>query len=159
MRTVLSGGLLAAMLMTASYGHAQTWEHPLPFNQNFYTSSMNSCSFPAQNLYMDYGAFPIYAPAVIYHVWQLSFGRPPPPLRPWWVGVSPQGWDASVWICRQRIGDYVNDCVDLSDEYGPGSYEHVDVPANFGGYYVIVTASVQENPGFPCGEFTLTAFH
>jgi hypothetical protein len=161
MRIQMLGGLLVGALMTTATSHAQTWENPLQFNDSYYTSAMNSCVFPQQMLYMDNGQFPIYAPAVIYHASQFQIGQighPIPPLRPWSVTLTPQGTDFSLWVCQQKSGYFVNQCVDLSDNSGDYSPEYVTVPAHRGNYYVIVTGSIlQQSPN--CGAFTLTAIH
>jgi hypothetical protein len=159
MRIQLPGGLLVAALMTSAAGHAQTWESPLPFNANPYASAIDSCAFPPQMLYMDNGAFPIYAPAVIYHVYQLQLGRRPPLLHAWSVTLTPQAWtDLSLWVCQQKDGYFVNQCVDASDDYGNGVPEHVTVPAQAGGYYVIVAGNIEQQSPM-CGPYVLTAIH
>jgi hypothetical protein len=136
MRIHLLGGLLAGALMTAATGHAQTWENPLQFDAYYYTSSMDSCAFTPQLLYMDNGFYPIYASSVVYHVSQFQIGQighPVPPLRPWSVTLT-------------------------SDDFGNFSPEHVTVPAHKGSYYIVVTGNTeQQSPN--CGPFTLTANH
>lgn len=162
MRIHLLGALLAGALMTTATGHAQTWETPLQFNANPYTSSMDSCWFSPQWLYLDDGFFPIYAPSVVYHVSQYQIGQighPAPPLRPWSVTLSPQSWnDMSLWVCQYKNGPTVGGCVDVDDEYGNGTPEHVTVPAHKGSYYIVVTGNVgQQSP--MCGPYLLTATH
>ncbi|MEO5625099.1 MAG: hypothetical protein ABIQ70_03695 [Dokdonella sp.] len=162
MRIHLLGGLLAGALMTAATGHAQTWETALPFDSNPYTSSTDSCAVPPQWLYLDDGLFPVYASSVVYHVSQYQLGligHPAPPLRPWLVTLYPQSWvDMSLWVCKYKNGSTVGGCVDVDDEYGYGTPEHVTVPARRGSYYIVVTGNVAQQPPL-CGQYFLTATH
>lgn len=157
MRILTLGGLLAAGLMLGTASNAQTWDNPLPLPNG--VSNFNSCSLPWQTLYLDGGAFQISAPAVVYHVNQWRRGYHPALLRPWSVTLSPQDWtDMSLWVCQQRSGNIIYQCVDGSDEYGNGVPEHVTVPAVIGSYYVIVTGNMENQSPF-CGAYTLTAIH
>lgn len=158
MRIPMLGGLLAVGLMLGTASHAQTWDSPLPLSPNS-SSNFNTCWMPWQSLYLDNGAFQISAPAVVYHVNQWLRGYHPAPLRPWSVTLSPQGWtDMSLWVCQQRSGNYIYQCVDGSDEYGNGAPEHVTIPAVVGSYYVVVTGNIENQSPF-CGPYTLTAIH
>lgn len=157
MRILMLGGLLAAGLMIGTAGHAQTWDNPWPLTSG--SSTFDSCVVPWQTLLMDNGQFPISAPSVVYRVHQWLRGYKPPPLRPWSVTLSPQAWtDMSLWVCQQRSGNVIYQCVDGSDEYGNGVPEHVTVPAVLGTYYVIVTGNIENQSPF-CGPYTLTAIH
>ncbi|MEO7325215.1 MAG: hypothetical protein ABIW82_10350 [Dokdonella sp.] len=153
-------GLLAMVLMIGATAHAQTWENPLPMTASPYTSVIDSCSYPSQWLYLDDGQFPVYAPAIVYRVVQLPFVHfPPIPLRTWSVSLAPQGWvDMSLWVCQQKNGDVIGQCVDESDNDGVGMPEHVTIPARRGNYYIIVTGNIWGQPPM-CGPYVLTAFH
>lgn len=153
-------GLFTMALMIAATAHAQTWGYPLPFTASPYTSILDTCSYPPQWLYLDDGQFPVYAPAIVYRVVQLPFVHfPPIPLRTWSVSLAPQGWvDMSLWVCQQKSGDVIGQCVDASDNVGGGMPEHVTIPARRGNYYVIVTGSVLAVSPM-CGPYVLTAFH
>jgi hypothetical protein len=156
-------GLLLAALMFGGAAHAQTWDSPLPVNANPYTSTMNSCAYPPEWLYLDNGQFPVYAPAVVYRVVQTQILHfppiPPIPLHPWSISLTPQAWvDMSLWVCQQKSGYFVNQCVDASDNYGGGVPEHVTVPAVRGTYYIVVTGNIEQQTPM-CGPYTLTAIH
>lgn len=158
MRIMMACGLLTAALMLGRAGHAQTWDNPLAFTANT-SSTFDSCALPWQTLWMANGAFPISAPAVVYRVTQRPLGRNQPPLRPWSVALTPQSWaDMSLWVCQQKSGDFIDQCVDGSDDYGNGVPEHVTVPAVFGSYYVIVTGNIGNQPPM-CGQYMLTTIH
>ncbi len=157
MRILMLGCLLSAGVMLGDASHAQTWDSPLPLANG--SSTFNSCAVPSQMLLMDNGIFPIYAPAVVYRVNQWQRGFNPPPLRVWSVTLSPQtGTDMSLWVCQQKTGNFVSQCVDASDNYGNGVPEHVIVPTVIGTYYVIVTGNI-ENQSPMCSSYWLTAIH
>ncbi|MEO5559777.1 MAG: hypothetical protein ABIO49_08155 [Dokdonella sp.] len=156
MRILMLGGLLVAGLMLGTASNAQTWDNPLPLPNGL--SNFNTCGMPWQTLYLDGGAFQISAPTVVYRIDQ-SWRGGGRMNRPWSVTLSPQDWtDMSLWVCQQRSGNVIYQCVDASDNFGNGFLEHVTVPAVGGTYYIIVTNNIENQPPV-CGQYTLTAFH
>jgi hypothetical protein len=155
MRTSLMGCLLVSGLLLGSACQAQTWASPTTINTPEYATFFNSCSLLNEQLYVENGLFSFYAPVAVYRINTLPIGRPPL-VRSWSLTLQPMGWDASIWVCRERQGNMLNNCEDGSDNWGLDAYEHVTVPATWGTHYIAVTGNI-ENSAPMCGQFVLTA--
>lgn len=152
--------LLAGFAITVSTANAQTFESPINIT---YSSSydFNSCAFLPQQLVVDYTNV-LWGPAVVFRINQRPYRYAP--MRPWlvtkimptWPGVT----DLAIWVCRNHVGNILNQCVDGSDNgvYGGTPPDQVTVPASYGSYYVVVTTNI-DNAQPNCGQFTLQAFH
>lgn len=148
MRLILLGGLLFA-----GAAHAQTWATPITIGHDE-SLAFNSCSLPPEALYIEYGSFAFHAPVAVYRIVTPRIGRPPF-IRSWSLTMQPFGWDASLWVCRQRVGNQLNDCEDGSDNWGTNAPEYATVPAAWGTHWIVVTGNVEDS--YPmCGEFVLT---
>lgn len=151
--------LLAGFALLGAAAQAQTWENPFPITSQNYVSTFNSCAMQPQNYVYDY-AYPIYAPAVVYRVAQLLLIPPHTTvLRPWTIYLYPPPYlDLSIWVCKEKYGNQIDQCVDESDNWGPGLYERVTVPARVGLYYIVVTGGYAGT--YPtCGPYTFNAIH
>jgi hypothetical protein len=155
MRTLVMGCLLVAGLMLGAPCRAQTWTSPTMISTHDYATSFDGCSLPSETLYIESGLYSFYAPVAVYRIYTPPFGRPPI-IRSWSLILQPQGWDASIWVCRTRQGNMLNSCEDGSDNWGLNAFESVTVPAAWGTHYIVVTGNI-ENSAPMCGQFVLTA--
>lgn len=155
MRMPLAGCLLVAGLLVGAACHAQTWASPVTISAHDYATSFYSCGLPAETLYIEHGLYELQAPVVVYRIYTPPIGRPPI-VRSWSLILQPQGWDASIWVCRTRQGNMLNDCEDGSDNWGVNAFEYVTVPAAWGNHYIAVTGNIENSPPM-CGQFVLTA--
>jgi hypothetical protein len=155
MRTFLTGFMLVTGLLLGTVCHAQTWASPTTINTPEYATSFNSCGLITEQLYIEGGLYSFFAPVAVYRIITPPFGRPPL-IHSWSLTLQPQGWDASIWTCRQRQGNMLNNCDDGSDNWGINAFEHVTVPAAWGTHYIVVTGNT-ENSAPMCGQFVLTA--
>jgi len=155
----LSVLFLAAMLM-ARGALAQTWSHQYTFTSNPYAAAENTCAYPPQPLLIEGGAYYVYAPAVIYAVYNLYL---PPPYQTIFhtrhVTLFPQygAEDFSLWVCHYHNGNSATDCIDGSDN-GPAQSNSVTVPAQSGAWYVIVTGNI-DNAYPMCGPYWLQEYY
>jgi hypothetical protein len=155
MRKILTGSLLLTGLLLGSASHAQTWASPVNLAGSTTTVAFDTCSLPSEQLYVEYSAFSFFAPVAVYRIISLQVGRLPM-LHPYALTLQPYGWDASLWVCRQRQGNQLNDCEDGSDNWGVGTNEFATVPATVGTHYIVVTAN-SDNIWPICGQILLTA--
>lgn len=160
MRALTRSILLLVAVLLGRGALAQTWSHPYTFTSNPYVASENTCNYPTQALLIEGGAYYIYAPAVIYAVYNLYL---PPPYQTTFhtrhVTLFPKygNEDFSLWVCRYHNGSSVTDCVDGSDN-GSGLPNSATVPAQAGVWYVIVTGNI-DNAYPTCGAYWIQEYY
>lgn len=146
--------LVVGGLLLAGTGHAQTWAAPVTISHDG-SFAFDSCSLPSETLYVEYGTFSFYAPVAVCRIVTPVIGRPPL-IHSWSLTMQPFGWDASLWVCRQRVGNQLNNCEDGSDNWGINVPEPATVPAAWGTHWIVVTGNIEDS--FPmCGQFVLNA--
>jgi hypothetical protein len=154
MRERSMGLLLLAGLLLAGTSHAQTWAAPVTISHDE-SLAFDTCALPSETLYIEYGTFSIYAPVAVYRIMTPFVGRPPA-IHSWSLTMQPFGWDASLWVCRQRTGNQLNNCEDGSDNWGTNVPEPATVPAAWGTHWIVVTGNIENSYPY-CGQFVLNA--
>lgn len=157
-RLALAAGLIAALPVLAQ---AQTWEAPILVPRASVSNfSGNSCANYNQIYYVtDFGA-DISSPDAVYSVSNgptvVIPGRIPLIIKGYGharVRLYPQGWDASLWLCRVNNGGVLSQCIDASDSWGASVYEEINVPHEQGTFRFVVDGTIFTN--WSCGGYTL----
>ncbi|MEO7323577.1 MAG: hypothetical protein ABIW82_01975 [Dokdonella sp.] len=159
MRSLMT--IVITLTLGAASAHAQLLSFPIsiPSTAETYIDNRSTCPYSD---YIYFGDFNMYSNgrSVTYQVTNPA-NTPPAQLHPWSLHVLPHasGYAPSllVAVCKQRYGITLSQCTDAFGGIS-GGLAGVNVPAQIGTFYIVVTHFDFEAPS-ACVDYTLTGVH